>query len=77
MADTTTSKETEQPAFGAPAAEGENDPHFEPVVKLENQVETQTGEEGEDQLFKMCVADLLAFTATASSSNGADWIQFG
>ena len=29
------------------------EPHFEPVHKLENQVETSTGEEGEDQLFKM------------------------
>lgn len=31
----------------------DTEPHFEPVHKLENQVETSTGEEGEDQLFKM------------------------
>ena len=37
------------------ASHSQNDPHFEPVIKLENQVETATGEEGEDQLFKMCV----------------------
>ena len=34
-------------------AEGENDPHFEPVIKLEQQVETKTHEEDEDVLFKM------------------------
>ena len=39
----------------AVASHSQNDPHFEPVIKLENQVETATGEEGEDQLFKMCV----------------------
>lgn len=52
MADTTTTT-SDQPAFGAPANEAENDPHFEPVHKLEKEVATETGEEGEDQLFKM------------------------
>lgn len=61
----------EQPAFGAPAAEGENDPHFEPVIKLENQVETATGEEGEDQLFKMR-AKLFRFEPT-----GKEWKERG
>merc|ERR1712093_276740 len=41
--------EQESSTFGAPEAE----PQFEPVHKLENQVETSTGEEGEDTLFKM------------------------
>jgi len=52
MADSTTTT-SDQPAFGAPANEAENDPHFEPVHKLEKEVATETGEEGEDQLFKM------------------------
>jgi hypothetical protein len=34
-------------------AEPENDPQFEPVIKLEQQVETKTHEEDEDVLFKM------------------------
>jgi len=33
--------------------EEENDPHFEPVIKLTEQVETKTMEEDEDVLFKM------------------------
>jgi hypothetical protein len=33
--------------------EGEVDPHFEPVIKLDQQVETKTHEEDEDVLFKM------------------------
>merc|ERR1712093_892742 len=41
--------EQESSTFGAPEAE----PQFEPVHKLENQVETSTGEESEDTLFKM------------------------
>jgi Ran-binding protein 1 len=36
--------------------EGEEiDPHFEPVIKLTEQVEVKTYEEDEDVLFKMCV----------------------
>ncbi|PWN51588.1 putative YRB1-ran-specific GTPase-activating protein [Violaceomyces palustris] len=35
------------------ANEPENDPHFEPVIKLEQQVETKTHEEDENVLFKM------------------------
>ena len=35
--------------------EEENDPHFEPVIKLTEQVETKTGEEDEDVRFKMYV----------------------
>jgi len=31
------------------------DPHFEPVIKLTEQVEVKTYEEDEDVLFKMCV----------------------
>lgn len=36
----------------------ENDPHFEPVIRLTEQVETKTMEENEDPIFKMYV---LAF----------------
>ena len=39
----------------------EHDPHFEPVIKLTEQVETSTGEEDEDVLFKMCVPFLAVF----------------
>lgn len=31
----------------------ENDPHYEPVIKLEKQVETKTFEEDENVVFKM------------------------
>lgn len=34
--------------------EEEHDPHFEPVIKLTEQVETKTHEENEEVLFKMC-----------------------
>ncbi|KIP01736.1 hypothetical protein PHLGIDRAFT_96737 [Phlebiopsis gigantea 11061_1 CR5-6] len=37
----------------APRGEEEHDPHFEPVIKLTEQVETSTGEEDEEVLFKM------------------------
>ncbi|TCD67002.1 single stranded nucleic acid binding protein [Steccherinum ochraceum] len=37
----------------APRTEEEHDPHFEPVIKLTEQVETKTHEEDEDVLFKM------------------------
>ncbi|KDN42298.1 putative YRB1-ran-specific GTPase-activating protein, partial [Tilletiaria anomala UBC 951] len=33
--------------------EQENDPHYEPVIKLEKEVETKTMEEDENVLFKM------------------------
>ena len=36
-----------------PGAEEENDPHYEPVIKLTEQVETKTNEEDETVLFKM------------------------
>ncbi|KAF9651057.1 hypothetical protein BDM02DRAFT_3184783 [Thelephora ganbajun] len=37
----------------APRAEEEHDPHFEPVIKLTEQVEVRTNEEDEDILFKL------------------------
>ncbi|KAJ3550640.1 hypothetical protein NM688_g5027 [Phlebia brevispora] len=37
----------------APRDEEEHDPQFEPVIKLTEQVETKTGEEDEEVLFKM------------------------
>jgi hypothetical protein len=39
--------------------EEENDAHYEPVIKLTEQVETKTLEEDEDVLFKMFVLDRL------------------
>lgn len=39
--------------------EAEADVHFEPVVKLTEQVEVKTHEEDEDVVFKMCVADVI------------------
>ena len=36
------------------AQDEEHDPHFEPVIKLTEQVEVKTNEEDEDVLFKMC-----------------------
>ena len=36
----------------------DNDPHFEPVIKLTEQVDTKTGEEEDDVIFKMCVLPL-------------------
>lgn len=32
--------------------------HFEPVIKLTEQVDTKTMEEDEEALFKMCVLNL-------------------
>jgi len=37
----------------APRADDENEPHFEPVIKLTEQVEVKTHEEDEDVRFKM------------------------
>ncbi|KAA1466289.1 hypothetical protein DENSPDRAFT_831097 [Dentipellis sp. KUC8613] len=37
----------------APKTEEENDPHFEPVIKLTEEVETKTNEEDEQAIFKM------------------------
>ncbi|KAI0352909.1 hypothetical protein OH77DRAFT_1497675 [Trametes cingulata] len=43
----------------------EHDPHFEPVIKLTEQVETKTHEEDEDVLFKMR-AKLFRFATDSS-----------
>ena len=47
------------PPFRSPlliaSQEEEADPHFEPVIKLTERVETKTHEEDEDVLFKMSV----------------------
>ncbi|KAI0719508.1 RanBP1 domain-containing protein [Cerioporus squamosus] len=43
----------------------EHDPHFEPVIKLTEQVETKTNEEDEDVVFKMR-AKLFRFAADSS-----------
>jgi len=43
----------------------EHDPHFEPVIKLTEQVETKTHEEDEDVLFKMR-AKLFRFASETS-----------
>jgi len=49
----------------APRQEEEHDPHFEPVIKLTEQVETKTHEEDEDVLFKMR-AKLFRFASETS-----------
>jgi len=46
--------------------EEENDPHFEPVIRLTQQVETKTMEEDEESLFKMR-AKLFRFDASESA----------
>ena len=46
--------------------EEEHDPHFEPVVRLTEQVETKTLEEDEDVLFKMYV---LVITSRVGSNS--------
>jgi len=43
----------------------EHDPHFEPVIKLTEQVDTKTGEEDEEAIFKMR-AKLFRFEAASS-----------
>ncbi|KZT74399.1 hypothetical protein DAEQUDRAFT_660717 [Daedalea quercina L-15889] len=55
---------TDTPDALAPREE-EHDPHFEPVIKLTEQVETKTNEEDEDVLFKMR-AKLFRFAAESS-----------
>ncbi|KAI0774320.1 RanBP1 domain-containing protein, partial [Fomes fomentarius] len=49
----------------------EHDPHFEPVIKLTEQVETKTYEEDEDALFKMR-AKLFRF-----ASESSEWKERG
>jgi Ran-binding protein 1 len=53
--------------FADPSAnkDEEHDPHYEPVIKLTDQVETKTHEEDEETLFKMR-AKLFRFEATTS-----------
>ncbi|EPQ26507.1 uncharacterized protein PFL1_05829 [Pseudozyma flocculosa PF-1] len=55
MADTEATKPTVDATATEPTAEAEaeNDPQFEPVIKLEQQVEVKTHEEDESVLFKM------------------------
>ncbi|GAA94745.1 uncharacterized protein L969DRAFT_17494 [Mixia osmundae IAM 14324] len=43
----------ENNAAAGGSEEQEHDPHFEPVIKLTDEVKTSTGEEDEDVLFKM------------------------
>lgn len=40
----------------------ENDPHYEPVIKLEKQVETKTFEEDENVVHKVYVGALRSLT---------------
>jgi len=53
--------------FADPSAnkDEEHDPHYEPIIKLTDQVETKTHEEDEDTLFKMR-AKLFRFEASTS-----------
>ncbi|KAF9247007.1 ran/spi1 binding protein [Melanogaster broomeanus] len=55
----------------APKQEEETDAHFEPVIKLTEQVETKTLEEDEDVLFKMR-AKLFRF-----DTSGNEWKERG
>jgi len=49
----------------APRTEEEHDPHFEPVIKLTEQVDTKTGEEEDVVIFKMR-AKLFRFESSSS-----------
>jgi Ran-binding protein 1 len=51
--------------------EEETDVHFEPVIKLTEQVDTKTHEEDEDVLFKMFVHLLSVYTADRSSDSAS------
>ncbi|THH33609.1 hypothetical protein EUX98_g595 [Antrodiella citrinella] len=55
----------------APRQDEENDPQFEPVIKLTEQVETKTHEENEEVLFKMR-AKLFRFV-----SDSSEWKERG
>jgi len=55
----------------SPKQEEEVDPHFEPVIKLTEQIDTKTHEEDEEVLFKMR-AKLFRFDADA-----AEWKERG
>ncbi|KAL4075780.1 ran/spi1 binding protein [Scleroderma citrinum] len=55
----------------APKQDDETDPHFEPVIKLTEQVETKTMEEDEDVMFKMR-AKLFRF-----DNNSGEWKERG
>ena len=50
--------------------EEETEAHFEPVIKLTEQVETKTLEENEEVLFKMCDLFFLSSAITRKSSLG-------
>ena len=50
--------------------EEEADPHFEPVIKLTERVETKTLEENEDVLFKMSVRSFFICALTRRSDIG-------
>jgi len=49
----------------APRTEEEIDPHYEPVIKLTEQVDTKTGEEEDEMIFKMR-AKLFRFDSSSS-----------
>jgi len=55
----------------APKTEDEHDPHFEPVIKLTEEVVTKTNEEDETVIFKLR-AKLFRF-----SSEGNEWKERG
>ncbi|KAI0306913.1 putative YRB1-ran-specific GTPase-activating protein [Multifurca ochricompacta] len=55
----------------APKTEEDHDPHFEPVIKLTEEVETKTNEEDETVIFKLR-AKLFRF-----DSEGKEWKERG